>query len=118
PHDMGTKLGSFFAKLSEADLCFFHRVDKRVISCAPGFHDLAVEMKDLFASGAFMEVIYVLRNNVNVKILLKVGDEFVSGVWFCFHHLLPSLVVEFEHEGSIIRPRVEGGHIFNAVLLP
>lgn len=68
--------------------------DHRRVAGAASLVDLTVEMQYVAGSHAFMKVVDVLRDNINVLATFQVDQGPVGYIWACCPHSPPPLVVK------------------------
>ena len=95
-----------------------------VATGAAGFEEGAVHVVDALGSGALVEVVYVLRAEIEVfgicfrKKLFDLGESFVGGVWLDGECVATSLRVEVPDQGGVGFPGFGGGDLFYTIAVP
>ena len=83
------------------------------------FADLAVQMDYIFCSGALVQVVDVLGDDLRAGYsLLQAGYGFVGGVGSGVEYIAAACVVKVHTQLRISEPRLVRAHVLDAVLLP
>ena len=118
PHDVGAEeraVGGFGAV---SELPAVEGVYEVGIAAAAHFFEFTVEMEDMGASGALVEVVDVLGDDADVVVALEVGESVVAGVGRGLVELFAAGVVEIVHQAGVTLPGFGGAHVLDAVFLP
>src|SRR6218665_41093 len=69
-------------------------------------------------STTLVQVIYILRDDVNVKKSLQLCKQFMRRIGFYFVQLSFSCVIKIQNQLRVSGKTFWGSHIFNAMILP
>lgn len=75
-------------------------------------------MKDLGRACLFVQIIYVLGNDLYVKIALQFRQNQVSGIGLSRKALFTAFVVKIQYQLRILAPTFGRSYIFDAVAFP
>ncbi|MPN19825.1 hypothetical protein SDC9_167197 [bioreactor metagenome] len=117
---MRTQLISLFALIAHVDLRFIGRqlIDQRFVTGRPHFHQLTVQVQYLGTSRLFVQIINILRNYLNVKILLHICNSGMPLIGLCTDQLAPADIIKLQHKCRISVECFGSGNIFNGVFIP
>jgi hypothetical protein len=93
-------------------------VDTVVVTVLARLHHLAVQVEHMTAAALLVEVVEVLRDDLDIELPLQRTDELVTAVGLAVHVLTPKHVVEIKQLGRMCQPRLVRTNLFDAVLLP
>lgn len=85
---------------------------------AAEFGDLAMQVSDVFGSGAFVEVINVLRDDMDIVSLLQFRQSDMGSVRLAVEHLAAALIIEVNDQFSVPGQSLRGADILDAVVCP
>lgn len=77
-----------------------------------------MEVDDVAATSALVEVVDVLGNDRYVVVIFEGGDELMAYVWFYGVELRAPLVVEIEDQFGVGGEAFGAGHVFHPVVFP
>ena len=98
--------------------------ERLVAEGATGFEERAVHVVDALGAGALVEVVYVLRAEVEVfgicfgEALFDLGEGVVGGVGLSDAGVAAALGVEAPDEGGVGVPSFWGGDFFYSMAVP
>ena len=84
----------------------FDRNDQRGIARGAEFPQFAVQMRHTGRTGAFVQVVYILGDDLDVEIRLQSRDGQMSRIGTGRQHLAAAFVVKFDHQ--VIGPQSVG----------
>jgi len=74
-----------------------------------------VQVEDRLAPRSLVEVIDILRDDIDAVVVLQLGQREMRGVRLGANHFAPPHVVEIEHEGGIARQCPRSANILDAM---
>ena len=119
--DVRTKLDAVGRKVTQMNIGVLGVqgiVDTVVVTILARLHHLAVQVEHMTAAALLMEVVEVLRDDLDIELPLQRTDELVTAVGLAVHVLTPKHIVEIEQLGRMRQPRLVRTNLFDAVLLP
>ena len=96
----------------------FDRNDQRGIARGAEFPQFAVQMRHTGRTGAFVQVVYILGDDLDVEIRLQSRDGQMSRIGTGRQHLAAAFVVKFNHQPAIARQRLGRTDILDPVIGP
>jgi hypothetical protein len=100
------------------NLVFTEPVLLVIYTFGPYLRKLAMQMDDVGATCSFMQVVYILRNDSNVKIPFHTGQKVMRGVGLHLSQIGPSLIIEFQHLGRSLLPSRYGCQLGQIFIVP
>src|SRR5690606_25823096 len=83
-----------------------------------GFKEFAMQVQNVSTSGTFVQVVYVLGNNGNIKVIFKFGNYGMCLIWDNLKKLLPAFVVKIEYQRRVFEPAFGRSHFHYIMTLP
>src|SRR5690606_38213988 len=77
-----------------------------------------MKMYHIRGARTFMEIVHVLCNNNDVKILFKFSENFVAAIRFHLKRLLTPLVVEVQNYCRVFFPAFRRSDVFHPIPFP
>src|SRR5688500_13554818 len=75
-------------------------------------------MDHIRRTSLFMQIVNILGDDHNIKILFQLSENLVPAVGFNFTSFFPALIVEFENQRLILSPALRLGHLHYIVTFP
>ena len=88
------------------------------VSARTNLCQLTVQMNDVTASGTFVKVIYILRDNSHIETLLQFSQQLMSAIRFHFQQLLPSFIIEVDHQCRVSLVSLGCSHLLHRIFIP
>src|SRR5690606_4743498 len=94
----------------------FH--DPAGITQTPDFEQFSVQMQDLAAAGPFVEIVYVLGDDMYVEIIFQFCQEFVSGIGMHCEQLSSPLIVKIVYQVGVDSKSLGRSHFIDVMSFP
>src|SRR5580698_5703378 len=103
PDDVGAQLSAVFGLLAQKDI-FPDVIDEGFVLLAAHLEYLAVQVEHAGTAGAFVEVVNILGDDVDVEVLFQLGKAAVGSVGFGFGDVAAPHIIEVEDKRRILAP--------------
>lgn len=90
----------------------------KFVARAAELGDLAMEVSDVLRAGALVEIVDVLRDDMDIVSLLELGEGNVGRVRLFFEDLAAALVIEIYDQFAVAGESLRSADILNTVVCP
>ena len=84
----------------------------------PYLGEFAMEMQDIGTACALMEIVHILRNDIDIELILERSDGAMCVIGSYPFELAPPYIIEVEHQARILVPALDGRDLLRVVIVP